>query len=306
MVDVPYVVVGSADDRVPWLEARRTGIGASEIAGVCGESRWMSPYSVWARKTGRLPEQDETEPMLWGKLLEPVVLAEYARRTGRGAERHGKLIRSKAHPWAIASLDGFTWTDPSVRWPLEIKTASAYVTDEWEEGPPPAYYLQIQHQLLVTGAPKATSACLLGGQRFVWCDVERDAIAINRIIAKGSEMWSRIERDEPPPVDGHVATLEALSYVFPRDNGETVLLPFDMLEVAHEYDAAKQRAKEIEKQIDDLRARIESALGHHTRGVLPDGTGWTWTHQTRSAYTVPASECRVMRRVKPKKNREAA
>ena len=37
-----------------WLAQRNSGIGASEVAAVLGESTYYSPYSLWARKTGRV------------------------------------------------------------------------------------------------------------------------------------------------------------------------------------------------------------------------------------------------------------
>jgi putative phage-type endonuclease len=303
-----YDIVCSAEDREPWLASRMTGIGASEIAGACGESKWDSPYSIWAMKTCRLPGKDETEAMVWGKLLEPVVLSEYARRTGRGSRRHGTLLRSKDHPWALASLDGETWLAGAQDdvWPLEIKTASAYAADEWQEGPPRGYYLQVQQQILVTGARRATSVCLIGGQQMVWCDIERDDIAINRIIAKGEELWRRILRDEPPPVDGSEATLSALAYAFPRDDGKTVLLSFDAMDLADRFDAAKDARKTANAKIDALEAQIKSLIGANTRAILPDGRGWSWTCQKRESYVVPAGESRVLRRVNPKKQRKVA
>ena len=45
--------------REAWLELRRHSIGGSDAAGIVGLSKWASPYSVWAEKTGRLPEQPD-------------------------------------------------------------------------------------------------------------------------------------------------------------------------------------------------------------------------------------------------------
>lgn len=38
------------DDRAEWLEWRRNGIGATDVAGILGVSPWASPWSVWADK----------------------------------------------------------------------------------------------------------------------------------------------------------------------------------------------------------------------------------------------------------------
>ena len=43
-------------NREDWLEQRRHTIGGSDAAGIIGLSKWSSPVSVWADKTGRLPD----------------------------------------------------------------------------------------------------------------------------------------------------------------------------------------------------------------------------------------------------------
>lgn len=42
--------------RQAWLAERRKTIGGSDAAGIVGLSRYATPYTVWADKTGRLPE----------------------------------------------------------------------------------------------------------------------------------------------------------------------------------------------------------------------------------------------------------
>lgn len=304
-----YEIIGDTDDREAWLEARSQGIGASEIGAACGENKWMSPYALWALKVGLLPGRDESEPMTWGKLLEPIIIDEYGRRAGRGVQRHGKLLRSVEYPWALATLDGITWAENDNRdngWPLEVKTASAYVADDWDDGPPLSYYLQVQQQLLVTGQSRATSVCLLGGQRMVWCDVDRDETAIRRIITIGSEMWGRVLRKDPPPVDGSESTADALAKIYPGDNGKAVLLPFDFLDIADELEGAKKDKKQATARIDTLEAMIKEKLGHSECGALPDGRVFTWSTQTRGEYVAKATTFRVLRMKDPHKKGRAA
>lgn len=296
-----YEIVCSNDNRESWLRARRSGIGASEIAAACGESPWDSPFSLWAKKSRMLPEKDETEPMTWGRLLEPVIIGEYARRAGRSAKPHGLLLRSKDYPWALATLDGTTWGDGDSPWPLEIKNTSAYLADEWQDGPPPHYYLQVQQQALVTGARKVTSACLLGGNRLVWCDVDRDERVIRKIIERGSDLWRRVQSGEAPEVDGSDATHAALDAMYPKDERRSILLDGAMINVADEIEAMKSRIRDAKEKVDDLEATVKAALGSARSGILPDGREFTWTLQQRAGFTVKPTEFRVLRLKKAKK-----
>ena len=56
--------------RDEWLERRRKTIGGSDAAGIVGLSKWASPFSVWADKTGRAEEKAATEAMRQGRDLE--------------------------------------------------------------------------------------------------------------------------------------------------------------------------------------------------------------------------------------------
>ena len=38
-----------------WLEERRKSIGGSDAAALVGMNPYVTPYTLWADKTGRLP-----------------------------------------------------------------------------------------------------------------------------------------------------------------------------------------------------------------------------------------------------------
>jgi putative phage-type endonuclease len=291
-----YDVVCNTDDRAAWLKARQSGIGASEIAAACSESPWDSPFSLWARKARRLPEKDETEAMTWGRLLESVIIAEYGRRSGRHAEPHGLLLRSREHPWALATLDGTTTSGHGCApWPLEIKNSSAHMAEYWTDGPPDHYVLQVHQQLLVTGARKATSACLLGGNRLVWCDIDRDERLIRKIVERGSDLWRHVQDGEPPEVDSSEATARALDQLYPNSEDKTLVLDADMMGIADEIESLKASTSENKKRLEELESRVKATLGSASSGILPDGREFTWKKQQRAAYAVKACEFRVLR-----------
>jgi len=45
-----------AADRDRWLAVRREGITATDAATIMGASPWDSPFALWHRKKGNLPE----------------------------------------------------------------------------------------------------------------------------------------------------------------------------------------------------------------------------------------------------------
>lgn len=82
-----------------WLEYRRTGIGGSDAAVVCGISRYNSPVELWMEKTGQLPAQETGEAAYWGNLLETLVREEFTKRTGIPVTKPSALLPERGTPF---------------------------------------------------------------------------------------------------------------------------------------------------------------------------------------------------------------
>lgn len=297
----PFVELGDSRDRERWLQLRRSGIGASEIAAVLGESPWLSAVELYADKIGetRPDDSEQAEHIYWGTRLEASIVLGYQDRTGRAVEHQGKLLRSREHPWALCTLDALT-TDGRAGepWPLEIKNIGLQKADEWEEGPPPHYVLQLHQQMLVTGAPRATAAALIGGQRLVWCDVERDEITIRRIIHAGRIFWTQcVEAGVCPKPDGSESAKRALLRLYPHsDVSKIVQLPGTLVDADAELLEIKKTLAALTKRKDELENIIKAHMADAEFGVLPTATRYSWRTQTRAAYTAPETTFRVLRR----------
>lgn len=295
-----YEVIGKATDK-DWLERRRSGIGASEIGCVLGVSSFMSPYQLWAEKTGLREARDfsDNEPIEWGKRLEPLIVAAYGERSGRPVQPSGELLRSREHRWALCTLDARTGIE-APEWPLEIKTTSAFKAEDWVDGPPDIYNAQIHAQMLVCGAQRATIAVLLGGQRLLWSDVERDERLVRKIIHHGAEFWRRVEERDPPEVDGSDGTARALAELFAEDDGGAIELPAELREVVDELDTLRKEAVARDKRKKLLENRLKASLGRASVGVFPGGLSVSLKKQTRKAQQIAEASFRVLRIHQPK------
>ena len=78
--------------REEWLERRRKTIGGSDAAGIVGLSKWASPFSVWADKTGRTVEKADTEAMRQGRDLEDYVARRWMEKTGKRVYRLAAML----------------------------------------------------------------------------------------------------------------------------------------------------------------------------------------------------------------------
>lgn len=130
-----------------WLAWRRQGIGASEAAAAIGANPWQSRLELWQRKTGPSESSDENADTRRGKELEPLArqlycdLYDIEMKPVCGC--HDRL------PWMRASLDGIS---PDGKMILEIKSPRRHNYNTKLTEPPEYHFVQIQHQLYVSGA----------------------------------------------------------------------------------------------------------------------------------------------------------
>ncbi len=269
------------DSREHWLELRRLGLGGSDAPAVLNSSPWSSAVSVFADKV--LGEQrsgefmgveGDSEPMYWGRTLEPVILEHYRQETQRQAFIDGRLLRSKEHPFMQVTLDGIQRGPENEVGFVEVKNTRFWLKD----GVPEHYWIQMQHQFAVTGWKWGTFAVLVMGSEFYWCDVARDDDFIDKTLVPAERaLWERIQNRGPTPSpDASQATLDALKRIYPKDDGETVELDGDFVVMDLDRQAIAAELSALKEQQRGIDNAIKAKLGDATSGVLPSGRTYTW------------------------------
>lgn len=253
--------------RNDWLEARRGGIGGSDVAAILGLSKWKSPLAVYQEKRGEIGSQPDNEAMRWGRYLEPVVRQAYADATGREVRVPPDMLRHPQHEFMLANLDGFT-DDQRV---VEIKTARS--ADGWGEPGsdqvPQAYCLQIQHYMLVTAFPVADVAVLIGGSDFRIYEVPADRELQDMLVQAEAEFWDRVQRGNPP---------EPTTYAEAQQRWGRASIPRSVVATATVEEACfalrriKAAREELEAQEEAARLQIVSLLGEADTLVDLNGT----------------------------------
>jgi hypothetical protein len=288
----------SDPDRTEWLEWRRGGIGASDIAGILGLSPWASPYSVWANKMGITPAADMTEAMEMGHALEPAIATLFHQRTGLHVSGAQTQCQHPDKPWArctvdgwateIAYYDGVTIPDVAKLGTVQSKT-TADSPAKWEDGIPMMYAAQVQWEMYVTNTPKAWVPVIHAafGLRFRVYEVERSESDIAFIVKHVERFWNdHVVAALPPSVDGHVATTEALGLIPATDDTTVVLTNPDGKLIALRRLTAE--IARLEEQKAAATNALKAAMGDNTVAVvaLPDGSTErvaTWKDQTRTS-----------------------
>jgi putative phage-type endonuclease len=290
-----FEVVCDSRDREKWLAERRKGIGSSDAAAILGCSPWASALSTYVEKTtDDVPPKEDTERMKWGRLLEPIILAEFAKDAGRLVQPGGVLLRSVERPWQLATLDGSQRDGDRGEGIVEVKTSGH--ARHWDEGVPPEVGVQVQHQMAVTGLAWASVVVLLGGSRLYHVDIERDGAFIAAMNEAEADFWDRVTRNLPPAPDGTEASRAALKALWPRDTGETIALPGEFLDLDREREGLLVERNRVAKDLEVIDQRIKAALADATEGTLPSGVRYTYRTQQRKETVLKAAEFRVLRR----------
>lgn len=180
-------------DRAEWLEVRKSGIGASEVAAVVGLSPWDTPFSLWLKKTGQIPPEPENVAMRLGHLLEPVVVQLWEDRTGWKAVKASAkdiIYQDPEHPWRKVTPDRIAYEvgteGKRSKTLLEIKTSSM----DFDPDDLPSYYLaQCQYQMHVTQIHVCYLCWLTNGRYYGDARLEYDKEFAQYLVSQVDKFW---------------------------------------------------------------------------------------------------------------------
>ena len=149
-----------------------------------------------------MDSDDESSPMYWGNILEPIVAAHYTKHSGHKVRRINAVLQhpDKDKSWMLANLDYAVVGADDVQI-LECKTAGEFGSRLWRDGVPEYVQCQVQHQLAVTGKQVADVCVLICGQEIRIHRIERDD-ALIALIELERQFWHYVLTDRPPPADG--------------------------------------------------------------------------------------------------------
>ncbi len=252
---------------------RNQFIGSSEIAAVMGLSRWCTPLKLWAIKTGRLPQPDlsNVEAVEMGTELEQFVADMYSKKTGKAVRKAPKVYQHKKYPFMVTHLDRIvTGTDEL----LECKTCSAFKADEWEgDDIPREYILQVMYSLGITGRKVGHIACLIGGQKFVYKQIDFDSEFFEAMVKSARAFWEHVQQGTPPAImpdddetlkDLYSTSSEVMIKLYPEDDATT-----QAVQTLEDKIAYLQEIKMHIKNYQDEQKSIETTI----KDIIKDNLG---------------------------------
>lgn len=265
-----YQIMTPTANTDEWLRLRKKFIGASEVACILGLSKWSTPLGIYNDKLNPNVTDDMTDRQEAGHRLEPVI-AQWVADTQRIAVLPSPgLLRSTIYPWLGATPDRVTDAGE----PIELKTSDTWMKDEWLDGPPDSYRIQVLVQMIVLGARRGYLAVMHGNFTFEFFTIEWDQAVVDQILSITKDFWQNnvMARIAPEPI-----TSDELALVH-RDSGDA-LDGDERLLMAWWLDGQERSTyKEAEARIEAVKAAYKELLHTTNKSTLRFGGKelYTW------------------------------
>jgi putative phage-type endonuclease len=267
--------------RFEWLQERAKGIGGSDAGVILGLNKYRTAFELWLEKTGQVqPQEIDNEAIYWGNEMENVVAKEFEKRTGKKVRRTNFMYSHPNHHFIKANVDRLVVGESAV---LECKTASAYLSKDWEgEEIPATYLIQVQHYLGVTGKEKGYIAVLIGGNRFIWKEIERDEELIKMIFDAEIHFWKyHVQQGHAPELDGSSVAEQYLKEKYDRaEKDKEIVLPGEYKDLLLQYEKVKEDEKLLKTAKAEIENKIKAELQDAESGIT-DSFLVTWKNQVQ-------------------------
>jgi len=143
-----------------WLQDRHDNpsIGASMSSSILGYNPWQSAVDVWDQLLHPSGGIDDNLAMYLGREMEPIVKKLFMDKTGLKVLNDNKIRIDDEYEFLTTNLDGMVVGEGI---PVEYKTTAK----PWDGGIPDHYFVQLQHQMMVTETPSIYFCSLSMGFR---------------------------------------------------------------------------------------------------------------------------------------------
>ncbi len=284
------------------IDARRTGIGGSDMAAVLGIDPYKQSINVFfdkrpdlAQELGWVPDVVEGDAIDFGNYVEDPIAQLYAAKTGLKVRKSNVHHQHVECPWLLANIDRKV---EGVKRGLEIKSVNWRLAHLWGEAGTDQvaeYYLpQIMHYMLVLDYPEWDAAVLIGGATdFRIYHIERDREWDDIILDGARDFWvNHVEAGIPPTIDlDHNSAHKLIRKVYHLVNDEQIELDASAIHWHEVLQQADSEAKRYKSIADNAKHHLQVLMGDAGRAFIPGISGaYQRTQRKRKGFTVEPTE----------------
>lgn len=246
-----------------WLERRKHGLGASDVAAIAGLHKYMAPSDVYMEKVGLVEHVPDNDFMWWGREEEPLIIKKFHIETGKHVFRCAtRNFVHPEYPWAMATPDGLMLDEVAG---FEAKEAGPSQAKrwgtEWTDEAPEEYICQCQWGMFITGAEKWYLVVKINRklQKYV---ITRDDNLINGLFERAKWFWEEhIQKEEIPPPDGSEAYSRLLGSVYHEENKDIIPYDAETYELAEKLIKYNREMEALKKEMTLIEDKIKVKIG---------------------------------------------
>lgn len=261
-----------------WLEWRRGGIGASDVAAAVHGIYGGAYGVVHSKLSGEA--RDAIDPKLAdrGHRWEHAVADAVQALTGQYVVGEQAWSAHKEHRWQRCTVDGFLApvaeaSPDDLDAVLEIKTKGLHAPYRWD-----VWNTQTQWQMHVTGLRQAVIVVAsiddlsdrAAGLRLEVVDADRTTQQL--LISHAEQLWEHVQAGTYPQPGAEALDVVKDRWADAAPDIDTLIVDDEQLVWAiSDYDEAKRVAKACERDLRAREAQIREALGEFVSAETSDG-----------------------------------
>lgn len=269
---------------------RQSGLGGSDIAAIASYystvkiSAFKTPVKVYMEKVNDLEDEEESEAMYWGNILEPHIAERYTQKTGNICAVEKEVLRHKKYPWMLANIDRKITNKNGI---LECKLRNFFTAKEFGEpgtnAMPDDCFFQCVHYAIICDVEFVDLAVWVGGGDYRIYKYTRNERLEEKIIRMEERYWHEHILPKIPPTP---KTAEEAALLFPESVlGKTVVINDDIFNSVGALRDIKARIKLLEKEQSKLKAQIQTYMKDGEILIDPCGVKIaTWKNQTANRF----------------------
>lgn len=252
--------------RDEWLAKRRTGIGGTHAAAICGLNKFQTPFQAYVDLVEGSDDAEESELLYWGQALEGPILNRLSRDLNMQTIR-GLFCRHPEREWHCGSIDAVL-LDPSGNPAAgaDAKNTNFFMKDDWgtADAPvvPQGYEGQGRWYMPLIGVTVWWFPVLIGGHQFRKVAAYHDQATFDDMLTivddfRRKHLIPRV----PPAIDGTDTARDHLRKRF-ANSTEILRDPTDQEEgFISRLLYAVQGAKRAERELATATNLVIEAIG---------------------------------------------
>jgi putative phage-type endonuclease len=290
------------ESKEAWLKLRLADITSTEISALFGCSPYMTEYELWHKKKGLLADSfEENERMKWGTRLQDPIAQGVAADNNWLIREKKEYIRNPEHKigssfdYVVVSEYGDEEAILEIKNVDSLAFKNGWIEHEDGEMEPPLHIeLQVQHQMIVSGINKCFIAALVGGNRAVILEREKDPALEKQILKKADVFWAMIEKNISPKPDFNKDADSIKEIYSTAKKGKLVEAPQISRDLASRYSCLTEQIAMLLKEKESIKSQMIMLMGDAEKMIGPDFTVSAGLVQ-KGEYTVKPTSYRNFR-----------